>query len=322
VVVENYCSSPVSVISCIPQGSVLGPLLFIMYVNDICDVISSNDNVNCALFADDMKLYSSFQCDNVQLQDALVKLSNWCKLWQMSVNVSKSYILHIGCNNPQKLYYFDGNSISENNVVRDLGVLIDNKLTFDQHISRIIANAYSKVGLIFRGFASRNLNIMKKAFITYVRPALEYASNVWCPYLKKHIESIERVQRYFTRRIPVLSNFEYRERLNALTLDTLELRRLRSDLIFYYKIFAGLSPWTPEVYFKLANINGPTCTRSGGNFILLPICRTNKAKNDFFYRRIACWNSLPENVRNSKSLPSFRNLLNNIDLTNFLSLAF
>jgi len=92
----------------------------------------------------------------------------------------------------------------------------------------------------------------KHIFITYIRPLLEYASNVWSPHLLMHINSIKRVQRHFTKRLTELRDFSYRERLSILNLDTLEYHRLSCDLILDYKIFNNLTPWSPSEYFNVS----------------------------------------------------------------------
>ena len=154
--------------------------------------------------------------------------------------------------NPLMDYYFDGNLMESCDLVNDIGVDVDLFLHFDKHIDRIVAKAHSRIGILFRGFASRNLHVFRQAYFTDIRPILEYALNVWSPHLLMHINSIERVQRHFTKRITELRNFSYRERLSILNLDTLEYRRLSCDLTLYYKIFNNLTPWSPSEYFNVS----------------------------------------------------------------------
>jgi len=119
----------------------------------------------------------------------------------LEVNVSKSHVLHVHKNNPLTDYYFDGNLNKSCDLVNDRGVDIDLALNFDKHIDRIVAKAYSRICLLFRGLVSRNLHVFRQAYITYTRPLLEYASNVWSPHLLIHVNSLERTQRQFTKRI-------------------------------------------------------------------------------------------------------------------------
>jgi len=171
-------------------------------------------------------------------------------------------------------------------LVNDIGVDIDLALHFDKHIDRIVAKAYSRIGLLFRGFVSRNLHVFRQAYITYIRPLLEYASNIWSSHLLMHINFIERVQRHFTKRITKLRDFSYRERLSILDLDTIEYRRLSCDLTLYYKIFYNLTAWSPSEYF---NVSMPPYSLGLHSVyhdfnIRKPSCRTNSFENDFFNR--------------------------------------
>jgi hypothetical protein len=319
VVVENRYSSWSKVISGVPQGSVLGPLLFILFINDISNI--TVNGVFTKLYADDLKLYTTLIStdDSNNLQIVLSNLLVWSKDWQLEVNVSKSHVLHLHKNNPLMEYYFDGNLIESRDLVTDIGVDIDPVLHFDKHIDRIVAKAYSRIGLLFRGFVSRNLHVFRQAYITYIRPLLEYASNVWSPHLLMHINSIERVQRHFTKRITVLRDFSYRERLSILNLDTLEYRRLSCDLTLYYKIFNNLTPWSPIEYFNVCIPPYSLHSVYHDFYIRKPLCRTNSFENDFFNRCVNAWNSLPSSVINSKSIASFKHNLKSVDLSSFLN---
>ena len=161
---------------------------------------------------------------------------------------------------------------------------------------------------------------MKKAYLTYVRPVLEYASSVWSPYLLKHINAIERVQKYFTRCIPSISHLSYPERLAAIDLEPLELRRLKADLLLYYKSYHDLVALPFNDYFvQSQNVSQ---TRTGGNRLLRPMCRTNRYENDFFNRCISCFNSLPSDVVNASSIYAFKRLLSSYDLSDFILCSY
>ena len=318
VVLEHRFSEWCAVISGIAQGSVLGPILFILFIDDVAEVCSGD--VSHQLFADDLKLYTTVvsNLDIYSLQTVLDRLQQWCFTWQLDVNVSKCHVLHIGKNNPSYAYYFAGTAIPDADLVVDLGITMDPVLTFDYHINSIISKAYSRVGALFKGFSTRSLPFMKKAFITYVRPILEYASNVWNPYLLKHINGIERVQRLFTRRIPSLCELSYPERLAMLDLEPLELRRLKFDLVLYYKIFNNLVH-LPRTYLPDDPPVRLMDTRSGINRLSNPDISTNQLDNIFFRRCVTCWNNLPDAVVASQSVRSFKNNLANVDLHCFLN---
>ncbi len=138
-----------------------------------------------------------------------------------------------------------------------------------------------RIGVLFKGFVSRDLNLLRQAYITFIRPTLEYASNIWSPYKLKHIRALEKIQRHFTRRIPVLRELPYAERLARINLETLELRRLKCDLVMYYKIQHNLTGLTPELYFSDSVCSRPT--RSSGKTLLdKSLIRNKSLENDFF----------------------------------------
>ena len=180
-----------------------------------------------------------------------------------------------------------------------------------------VSKAYSRIGVLFKGFASRNIQILKQAYTTFIRPILEYASNVWSPHLLKHINAIERVQKHFTKRIKSLAHLTYPERLAALNIEPLELRRLKADLILYYKCFHDMVALPFNDYFQVSQHISQT--RSGGNRLIVPLCSTNRFNNEFFNRCVNCWNSLPDDIVNANSINRFKFLLCNFDLSHFLN---
>ena len=214
------------------------------------------------------------------------------------------------------MYFINGSQIASSQVVADLGVHIDADLKYDAHINKIVGKAYSRLGVLFKGFASRDVQVLKTAYVSYVRPLLEYASSVWSPHLLKHINAIEKVQKHFTKRIKSLSDLSYPERLASINLEPLELRRLRADLILYYKCFNNLVSIPHTEYFRLSNFSSQT--RTGGNRLIEPLCSTNRFKNDFFNRSVTCWNFLPSQVVLADSVSNFKRLLSAVDLREFL----
>jgi hypothetical protein len=124
-------------------------------------------------------------------------------------------------------------------------------LSYQTHITNIVSNARHRSSTLLRGFVSRRLDIMRKAFITYIRPILEYNCLVWNPCQIHFIDSLENVQRNFSKRIPSLSHLTYFERLALLNLEPLELRRLRFDLTYYYKTLHNLTPFNPDKVFRI-----------------------------------------------------------------------
>ena len=320
VVIENSMSSVISVTSGIVQGSVIGPILFILYVNDISDLIVSSP-AKLQLFADDLKLYSNLSCpsSSPNIQTIIDKIFDWSKQWQLSINASKCQCIRLhsryqSATQPQ--YSIDNNTIPYSDNIRDLGILVDRHLSFNSHIDSITNKAAQRVGIIFRSFYSRDANFLLKAYTTYVRPLLEFNTIIWNPTLKKHIDKLEKIQRKFTKRIPSLCHLPYLQRLNALNLETLELRRLNFDLIYYYKILNNLTPHSPSDFFTYHL--PPPSNRKNSPILVKPAKGSHTFLSSFCYRQIDCWNNLPEHLKNCNSLPSFKSNLKKLDINSYL----
>ena len=153
--------------------------------------------------ADDVKLYCAFDvdvsnCGDLQLSIDL--LSSWANSWQLCINISKCSVLSIHHNSKDSIhhpYYINGMQLSNTSSVTDLGIVVDSRLSFNLHLSNILAKATQRVGVFFRGFSSRHPELMRKAFITYIRPSLECNSNIWNPTKKYLIDKLENIQRPF-----------------------------------------------------------------------------------------------------------------------------
>jgi hypothetical protein len=297
-VVVDYCfSHSCSVLSGVPQGSVLGPVLFILFINDIDSVCCGNTVLK--LFADDAKLYSNVSIDDSlsSLQRSLDRLSDWAKKWQLSINIQKCAVLSISpkTQNTFRDYFLNGIAIPHHTEYVDLGVTISSDLTFEPHISKIVSKARQRTSTLFRGFLTRNLTTMRQAFITYIRPILEYNSLVWNPTYIHLIDLIENVQRTFTKRIPSLSSLQYSERLAILDLDLLELRRLRFDLVYYYKVLNNLTHFNPSEVFIIYSPSERS--RSALPYLQKPVKASKSFLSSLFYRSVDAWNALPIDLR-------------------------
>jgi hypothetical protein len=197
---------------------------------------------------------------------------------------------------------------------RDLGVVLDNRLTFADHVMSIVQKSNTRAHLILKSFVSRDCNLLMRAFTTYVRPLLEYCMAIWSPHHQYLIDHIESVQRNFTKKIHGLFNKSYTERLSILGLDSLEVRRVKSDLLLCYKIIHGLVDLDPADYFVFA-----TSTTRGHRFKLQKQFSSVDARKYFFCNRVFdVWNDLPDAIVNSASLCVFMEKLNlhNLQLHN------
>ena len=214
--VDNCHSSPRPVLSGVPQGSVLGPVLFILFINDITSVCEGSTIIK--LFADDAKLFTVVTVNDYSLQHSLDNLTIWAADWQLTINIIKCCILsirnHSSVNNAHPCYFINGVALTCSDSVSDLGILVTNDLNFKTHICSIVTKALYRSSVIFRAFTCRDLNLLRRAFITYVnvRPLVEYNSILWNPTTVYLIDLLESVQRKYTKRIPSLSDQSYAER--------------------------------------------------------------------------------------------------------------
>ena len=305
VVINGFSSSWLDVKSGVPQGSVLGPVLFLIYVNDI------DDGLKCKVskFADDTKIACKVTTkrERKALQSDLDQLTRWASRWQMKFNVEKCKVLHIGSNNNQFQYSMNGQQLSTVNEEKDLGVLVTNDLKPSQHCSQVVKTANKLVGFIGRVFENKSEKVILKLYNSLVRPHLEYCVQFWSPYYRKDIEKLERVQRRVTKMIPRLRNKPYEERLKELNLFMLSKRRMRGDLIEVFKIFKGFDNINPENYFT---VNQTHVTRRQNNFkIVGKRFTSNEAKHFFFNRVVNVWNSLPSSVADCETVCTFKNRL-------------
>jgi hypothetical protein len=313
--VGTHCSSFSPVTSGILQGSVLGPLLFLIYINDIVDIIGPN--LTAKLFADDVKIYVIISdIDSInQLQDSLFAICRWAAEWQLNISINKCAVLHLGRNNLTYDYSLDGVTLPNVREMRDLGVLVNSNLSFSSHYAQITAKAHQRAGLILRCFKSRDPFVLFRAFTVYVRPLLEYCSPVWSPVYKTDVTKIESVQRRFTKRLRGLACLPYKDRLQFLSAETLELRRLKQDLLTMFKIINGIIDIDVSQFFELNNYSQ---TRGHDLKLVKTINNNNARAFSFACRRTDCWNALPADTILATSITVFRNLLDTHNFNKFL----
>jgi hypothetical protein len=308
VVINGAKSQLKLVTSGVPQGSVMGPLLFLLYTDDIDQVIC--EGVTIRKYADDIKLFCAYENQNsiaahAALQSSLDGILRWSEENSLPLNLRKCCTMYFGTNNESTAYSIGQFSISITTCERDLGVLIDRRLKFDKHITNIIGKARLLVGQIFRSFASRSVNIIMPAFLVLVRPILEYASPVWNPSLLKHIKALESVQRRVTKRLLGLQHLPYEDRLRALGMSTLSARRNYLDLIELFKITHGLT--------KCGNVPRPVrsayTTRGHCYRLKQEKSKLNARRFSFFFRIVKSWNTLPSKLVDANSLSQFKSNL-------------
>ena len=192
VTVNGVTSEVDVVVSGIPQGSVLGPVLFIVYINDIFDNIKSEG----FLFADDTKIFKAIQNeqDAAELQADIDELERWTNKWLLKFNPDKCHVLSMGRFEDTKYtkrYQIYSRELEHVFEEKDLGVIVDSDLSFEEHISAKVRIANAMVGLLRRSFSYLSPQVFRKLYLSLVRPHLEYAQTVWSPHSRKLIKMIE-----------------------------------------------------------------------------------------------------------------------------------
>ncbi len=315
VVVDGVKSDWAPVISGVPQGSILGPLLFLVYINDIGTVIK---NCKFKLFADDCKIYMPILHGDSNakgiFQADINRVAEWAHNMQLQIAFSKSCILHIGLKNPGEIYYFGNFEIPSVNRVKDLGVTVQSDLKFHEHCVNVVQSASVMANMIFKCFLSRKTDFLLRMYTTFVRPRLEYATQVWSSHYLKDIDLIEGVQRRFTKRLPGMNELSYPQRLLALNMQSLELRRLIFDMVYTYKILHGLV----DIDLTELFIFSQSGTRGHDLKLYKPTVKHDFSKYFFGNRVVDIWNQLPNSVVTASNLNNFKGLINTIDFSKFL----
>ena len=297
-------SSWSNVLSGVPQGSVLGPLLFVLFINDLPEIIT-----NCVkLYADDTKIISSVANDNEKmlLQLDLNRAYEWSKTWLLEFNLMKCLVMHFGSNNSHHVLKIASRDLVITSSERDLGVIFTSDLKWKQQVIACAAKANSILGLIRKIFVNFDLKIVKLLYTVYVRPLIEFAVPVWNPSLKGDTDVLERIQHRVTRLVPQLRKISYNDRLKYLDLSSLKERRTRGDLIQVFKIFYNFEK---VELCKMPIFNSNLTSRGHSKRYFRELCKYTPRQN-FLTNRIANeWNILPQDVVDSKSVNEFKEKL-------------
>ena len=306
-------SALANVTSGVPQGSVLGPVLFLLYINDITNQIQSN----IRLFADDSIVYREIRspADHQILQTDIQMLTDWSKKWQINFNTSKCHLLTITHKpKPSEFTYTISNQpISRVNSHPYLGVTIDAKLSWSKHIQGTASKSAKTLGLLKRTLYPAKPKVREAAYNMLVRPKLEYGSIAWSPHTQNNIDTLEKIHRSAARFVA----HDHRRTTSVthmqgkLGWQTLETRRLQHQLVFLYKI-----------KYNLLNISLPQhlvvpCTQTRNSdpnkFVQIPT-RINTYAYSFYPRVIRAWNLLPNEILRLSSIDNFHQAVSTVQL--------
>ncbi|KAJ3665857.1 hypothetical protein Zmor_001324 [Zophobas morio] len=295
--VGGALSNCVQVLSGVPQGSVLGPLLFIVYTADLKFRLRSS----FAMYADDVKLYNLSNSWMALTQD-LLEVCKWSSEWLLPLNIAKCRVLYIGNANPQHTYLIDGVDMCKSDSHVDLGVFVTSTLSWSEHVLSTIRKANKMVYLLGRAFARSHISVISKLYKSYVRPVLEFANYIWSPILQRDIELLESVQRRATR-IPFgRIRPQYADRLVMMGLPTLSNRRKRGDLILTFR--ALKDPQSPIRHLFPLN----TLSRTRGHcFKLVKDKFRSTVRQHFISNRVfETWNALPASIVEADTVTNFK----------------
>ena len=309
VVLNGQQSDLIQVLCSVPQGSVLGPILFIIFINDI-DICIESVLALLLKFADDTKVIKRIQtrADNEDLQAVIDNLYKWAEKWQMYFNVDKCKLVHVGRNNPKFQYAMNGIQIQAVESQRDLGMMFDHTAKPGLQCAKAASKGNQVLGQLLRSFQCREKDILVQLYKVFVRPHLEYAIQAWSPYLVKDIEILEKVQKRMVRQIRNITG-TYEEKMTKIGLTTLQERRLRGDCIEAFKMLKGFSRVDHTIWFDKVSRNIGPQTRLSTDPLALDTqhARLDLRKNFFSVRTPPIWNSLPLTVRQSSSVNQFKN---------------
>ncbi len=216
--VDGCFSDPCDVISGVPQGSVLGPLLFSLYLEELIRSLQTFPSISIYAFADDLKLLGT---DQVELQNALNVVEKWSGEWQMKIQPLKSEQITFSRNknltNTTQLH-INHTIIPETHTVRDLGIIISNNFKWHNYISKIHGKSINLVYLILKSFKFNSPILFIHLYKLYIRPNLEYNSSAWMPSLIGDIKLLESVQQKFTKLLCKRFNIKFDNYFHRLSI--------------------------------------------------------------------------------------------------------
>ena len=317
VVVEGNFSDWIEVISGVLQGSVLGGILFDIFIDDIDEAAL---HALLRKFADDTKLAMVVEGkdDARRMQQNLDNLCKWAKKWEMRFNAKKCKVIHFGRKNEQHKYTMDGGQIMSDTSEKDLGVWVEDSMKPTKQCQMAANAANWALGQLSRSFHYRKAECIVPLYKTFIRPKLEHAVAAWSPWSAGDIETLEKVQKRMVRLISNKKGSTYEERLESIGISTLSDRRKRGDVIETFRTLNGFNRVDKDNWFHFRDPATTRATRSTvsisdegeeqrQNVLFRENVRLDVRKNFFTVRVVQEWNSLPDIVKGQKSINAFKN---------------
>ena len=307
VVLNGKSSSWREVLSGIVQGSILGPLLFVIFINDIDDICTLDvmkklaDDTKCGQIITDKK-------DSELLQENINHLLEWSTKWGMEFNKDKCKIMHIGKNNPNFEYHMEGKKLTCVEYEKDIGVILNRKLKPSQHCSEAVRIANFKLYQISKSFHYRDKDVFLNLYKRFVRPNLEFSTVAWCPWTNEDKANIESVQMKAVNMISGLTSNNYEGKLIELKLESLESRREMFDMVQVYKILHNIDKVDETTWFTRVDNSHNRVTRLAADpYNLVKKRANNELYKNFFSRRVIdSWNNLPSDIKSARNINIFK----------------
>jgi hypothetical protein len=303
--VENRYSEFIEVSSGVPQGSVLGPTLFLLYINDLPLVLSSS---KVLMYADDVKIYmrvaSEFDCNT--LSRDLGNIESWTRRWQLSLAVDKCFVMRFANRkgDTDSYYKLGTHELPFVEKTKDLGIMLTSDLKFHEHTDYIVKKALRTINLISYGFCTEEKDILLRLYKTYVLPILSYGSVVWNPCFRGDRDKLERCQKVMLRRILPDESLSYNDRIQKLDILTLEESRILADLVFMYNLLHERTFLNPEDFVQ-SHVSVYS-TRGHNMKLVVPKFRLTQQKHFFSNRTVSIWNQLPPEIVNIATVKRFK----------------
>ena len=307
---SEYCN----VSSGIPQGTVLGPPLFIVFIDDLDEAVAELDIL--LKFADDTKgakeIKSEGDCEI--LQKTLDGLVDWANKWAMRFNVKKCKILHLGHNNPGYKYKMGEEELQVVEEERDIGIIVHKGLKPAKQCQKAAITASTVLRQITKNFHYRDARTYKNLYCQYVRPHMEFAAPAWAPWSVADVEVLEKVQKKAIGMMVGLKGRTYEDKCREIGLDKLSLRRKMADLTQVYKIMHNIDRVDRSKFFVQAAVASQRETRQNADPMNIKAkrARLDIRKYSFSVRVVEDWNVLRPEVKNAPSLNSFKTALKNL----------
>jgi len=309
VIVNGVKSSPAPVISGVPQGSVIGPLLFLILIGDIDKEVSHSF---LSSFADDTRIGSAISSPEEAklLQQDLQAVYNWAEINNMHFNEKKFELLRYGNNQELKeltCYTSNiGTTIEEKASTKDLGVIMSSTADFKAQIDSIVETVKDLSSWILRSFKSRSRLVMLQLWKSIVIPRLDYCSQLWNPHQTSLINKLEDLQKAYIKNIHGFRHKSYWESLKELGLYSLQRRRERYQLIYLWSILENFVPNIQSDEENLIKVQSSAHSRLGRTIQTRPLRNTrfsNLRFNSLPFHGARLFNRLPKNVRNMSGCP-------------------